>query len=109
MNLDFEKYADGLIPAVIQDDKTSKVLMVGFMDRKAFRRTQKTGKATFFSRTNKKLWTKGEKSGNYLDVVKILVDCDNDTLLIKANPAGPTCHTGRDTCWMVTPMRGLSG
>lgn len=96
--LDFDKL-NGLIPAVIQDDKTLKVLMVGFMNLEAIEKTQEIGKVTFFSRTKNRLWTKGEESGNFLNVVSVLVDCDNDTLLIKADPVGPVCHTGTDTCF----------
>ena len=96
--IDFSKL-NGLVPAVIQDSSTQKVLMVGFMNKEAMERTEETGKVTFFSRTKNRLWTKGEESGNFLHVVSILVDCDNDTLLIKANPAGPVCHTGADTCF----------
>ncbi len=99
MKLDFDKYADGLVPAVVQDAKTLKVLMVGFMNAEAFEVTQKTGKATFYSRSQKKIWTKGETSGHFLNVVEILDDCDHDTLLIKANPIGNTCHKGPDTCF----------
>ncbi len=99
MNLDYSKYADGLIPAIVQDAKTDKVLMLGFMNQEALKITQETGKVTFYSRTQKKLWTKGETSGHYLNVKNILADCDNDTLLIKANPIGPTCHKGDDTCF----------
>jgi phosphoribosyl-ATP pyrophosphohydrolase/phosphoribosyl-AMP cyclohydrolase len=98
MTLDFNKM-DGLIPAIIQDDKTQKVLMLGFMNEEAYDKTLKTGKVTFWSRTKNALWTKGETSGNYLNVVSIKADCDNDTLLIKVNPDGPVCHTGTDTCW----------
>lgn len=98
MEIDFEKM-NGLVPAIIQDNVTGKVLMLGFMNREAYEKTLDTGKVTFFSRTRQKLWTKGEQSGNFLNVVTILNDCDNDTLLIKANPAGPVCHTGADTCW----------
>ena len=98
MNLDFEKM-NGLIPAIIQDNYTQKVLMLGFMNEEAYQKTLETGKVTFFSRTKNRLWTKGEESGNFLNVVDIKVDCDNDTLLIKANPVGPVCHTGADTCW----------
>jgi phosphoribosyl-ATP pyrophosphohydrolase/phosphoribosyl-AMP cyclohydrolase len=90
---------DGLIPAIIQDAKTYKILMLGFMNKNALDQTQRTGKVTFYSRTKKRLWTKGEESGNFLQVVSILVDCDHDALLIKANPMGPVCHTGADTCW----------
>ena len=93
---------DGLVPAIIQDSKTLKVLMLGFMNEEALQTTKSTGKVTFWSRTRKCLWTKGETSGNYLNVVEILSDCDNDTLLIKADPMGPVCHTGADTCWNET-------
>ena len=98
MDLNFEKM-NGLIPAIIQDNSTSKVLMLGFMNEEAYRKTVETGKVTFFSRTKNRLWTKGEESGNFLNVVSIKEDCDKDTLLIKVNPAGPVCHTGTDTCW----------
>lgn len=98
MTIDFEKM-NGLVPAIIQDDKTLKVLMLGFMNEEAYKQTVETGKVTFWSRTKKRLWTKGETSGNFLNVVSILNDCDNDTLLIKVNPVGPVCHTGADTCW----------
>ena len=98
MKLDFDKM-NGLVPAIIQDNYTQKVLMLGFMNEEAYNKTVETGKVTFFSRTKNRLWTKGEESGNFLHVVSIAVDCDNDTLLIKANPAGPVCHTGADTCW----------
>ena len=98
MELDFKK-TDGLIPAVIQDERTNKVLMVGFMNEEALKKTQTTGKVTFFSRTKKRLWTKGEESGNYLNVISITEDCDRDTLLIKVHPEGPVCHTGDDTCF----------
>ena len=96
--MDFEKMG-GLIPAVIQDYKTGKVLMLGFMNAEAFQKTLEIGKVTFFSRTKNRLWTKGEESGNFLNVVSITEDCDNDTLLIKVNPVGPVCHTGADTCF----------
>ena len=96
--LDFDKM-NGLVPAIIQDADTAKVLMLGFMNREAYDKTVETGKVTFFSRTKNRLWTKGETSGNFLKVVQMLVDCDNDTLLIKAIPAGPVCHTGKDTCF----------
>lgn len=89
----------GLIPAIIQDNVTAKVLMLGFMNKEAYDKTVESGKVTFWSRSRNCLWTKGETSGNFLNVVKILVDCDSDTLLIKANPDGPVCHTGADTCW----------
>src|SRR6201985_1085376 len=98
MNIDFAK-SDGLVPAVIQDAVTNKVLMLGYMNQEAFDKTQKEGKVTFFSRSKQRLWTKGEESGNFLLVKDIAVDCDNDTLLIKAVPLGPVCHTGADTCW----------
>ena len=98
MKIDFEKMG-GLIPAIIQDSATSKVLMLGFMNEEAYAKTKETGMVTFFSRTKNRLWTKGETSGNFLKVVQMLVDCDNDTLLIKAIPAGPVCHTGKDTCF----------
>ena len=96
--IDFKK-SDGLVPAVVQDSQTMKVLMVGFMNEEAVVKTHETGLVTFFSRTKNRLWTKGEESGNFLNVVTILTDCDNDTLLIKAKPAGPVCHTGTDTCF----------
>ena len=96
--MDFKKL-DGLIPAVIQDARTQVVLMLGFMNPEALEKTRKEGKVTFFSRSRNRLWTKGEESGNFLHVVEILEDCDRDTLLIKANPAGPVCHTGQDTCF----------
>lgn len=95
---DFTKL-DGLIPAVVQDAYTSHVLMVGFMNQEAYHKTKTDGRVTFYSRTKKRLWTKGETSGNFLTVKDILIDCDNDTLLIKALPAGPVCHTGTDTCF----------
>lgn len=98
MKLDFDKMG-GLIPAIIQDSNTSKVLMLGFMNEEAYEKTNEIGKVTFFSRTKNRLWTKGEESGNYLNVDSIMVDCDNDTLLIKATPVGPVCHTGTDTCF----------
>jgi phosphoribosyl-ATP pyrophosphohydrolase/phosphoribosyl-AMP cyclohydrolase len=98
MNLDFNK-AGGLITAVVQDAVTEKLLMVGFMNEEAYQKTVDTKLVTFYSRTRNRLWTKGEESGNCLDVVEMLADCDNDTLLIKANPRGPVCHTGVDTCF----------
>lgn len=97
--LDFEKYTDGLVPAIVQDAVTSKVLMLGFMNAEALAKTNELQQVTFFSRTKKRLWTKGEESGNFLTVNEIKVDCDNDTLLIKVNPVGSVCHTGADTCW----------
>ncbi len=99
MNIDFTKNTDGLVPAVIQDASTKNVLMLGYMNQQAFEKTQQTGKVTFFSRSKKRLWTKGEESGNFLNLVEMKLDCDNDTLLIQVNPVGPTCHTGTDTCW----------
>ncbi|WP_288354088.1 bifunctional phosphoribosyl-AMP cyclohydrolase/phosphoribosyl-ATP diphosphatase HisIE [uncultured Bacteroides sp.] len=98
MELDFEKM-NGLIPAIIQDNYTQKVLMLGFMNKEAYEKTVETGKVTFFSRTKNRLWTKGEQSGNFLHMVSIKADCDNDTLLIMVHPDGPVCHTGTDTCW----------
>ncbi len=98
MNIDFQK-TGGLVPAIIQDELTSKVLMLGYMNQEALTKTQESGQVTFFSRSKNRLWTKGEESGNFLNVVSIAVDCDNDTLLIKVNPVGPVCHTGTDTCW----------
>lgn len=98
MQIDFEK-AGGLVPAVVQDAVTSKVLMLGYMNEEAYNKTQKEGKVTFFSRSKNRLWTKGETSDNFLFVEEIRIDCDNDTILIKARPAGPTCHTGADTCF----------
>lgn len=99
MKVDFKKYADGLVPAVVQDFHTQKVLMLGFMNEEAFKKTEELGKVTFYSRSKQRLWTKGEESGHVLKVKQVLIDCDNDTLLIKAEPNGPTCHTGADTCW----------
>lgn len=99
MTVDFSKYADGLVPAIIQDDATGKVLMLGFMNNEALSKTQELQKVTFFSRSKNRLWTKGEESGNFLLLKSISVDCDNDTLLIKAKPVGPVCHTGADTCF----------
>lgn len=91
--------SDGLIPAIIQDAKTNKVLMLAYMNEEAFAKTKSTGLVTFYSRSKQRLWTKGEESGNHLELVSIANDCDGDTLLIKAHPKGPTCHTGADTCW----------
>lgn len=98
MKLDFEKM-DGLVPAIVQDNYTNKVLMLGFMNEEAYEKTKTTGKVTFFSRTKNRIWMKGETSGNVLQVVSMMADCDNDTLLIRAIPAGPICHTGSDTCF----------
>jgi len=99
MKLDFNKYSDGLVPAIVQDNETHKVLMLGFMNEAAVQQTEQTGKVTFYSRSKNRLWTKGEESGNFLELKSIAADCDKDTLLIKAHPVGPTCHTGADTCW----------
>ena len=98
MTVDFDKMG-GLVHAIIQDAITAKVLMLGFMNEEALQKTRETGKVIFYSRTRQRLWTKGEESGNFLHVVSIQNDCDNDTLLIKVHPAGPVCHTGADTCW----------
>lgn len=98
MTIDFEK-GGGLVPAIIQDATTRNVLMLGYMNPEAYEKTRQTGLVTFYSRSRQCLWTKGETSGNYLHVVSVQVDCDNDTLLIKATPNGPVCHTGTDTCW----------
>lgn len=99
MEIAFEKYEDGLVPAIIQDHITKNVLMLGFMNSDALNRTINTGKVTFYSRSKNRSWQKGEESGNFLKLVDIEVDCDNDTLLVSANPLGPTCHKGSDTCW----------
>ena len=98
MNIDI-KSAHGLIPAIIQDSETKNVLMLGYMNEESLQKTIETGKVTFFSRSKQRLWTKGEESGNFLNLVSIKNDCDGDTLLIQAKPVGPTCHTGADTCW----------
>ena len=98
MKIDFEK-CGGLVPAIIQDAQTKNVLMLGYMNQEALDKTLETKKVTFWSRSRNCLWTKGETSGNFLHMVDIKIDCDNDTLLVKANPDGPTCHTGTDTCW----------
>ena len=98
MNIDFKK-CGGLVPAIIQDNKTKQVLMLGYMNEEAYQKTIETKKVTFWSRSRQCLWTKGETSGNFLNLVSIKVDCDNDTLLVKVVPQGPTCHTGTDTCW----------
>lgn len=99
MNLDFQKSPDGLLPTVVQDSATGKVLMLGYMNAEALEKTKAEQKVTFFSRSKQRLWTKGETSDNFLHVQDILTDCDGDTILIKAVPAGPTCHTGADTCF----------
>ena len=99
MNINFSKYADGLVPAIVQDPNTKAVLMMGFMNQEAVDATVAQQKVTFFSRSKSRLWTKGEESGNFLNYVSMSVDCDNDTLLIQANPLGPVCHNGTGTCW----------
>ena len=99
MEINFSKYTDGLVPAIVQDDQTNKVLMLGFMNREAVDKSLELGKVTFFSRSKNRLWTKGEESGQFLILKEILLDCDQDSLLIKARPTGPVCHTGADTCW----------
>lgn len=99
MTIDFNKNSDQLVPAIIQDNITKNVLMLGYMNQEAFDKTIETNQVTFFSRTKKRLWTKGEESGHFLNVVSIQNDCDQDTLLILVNPVGPTCHKGTDTCW----------
>lgn len=99
MKLDFNKNSDGLIPAIIQDALTKNVLMLGYMNQEAIDKTQETKRVTFYSRSKQRLWTKGEESGNFLNLVGIKNDCDNDSLLISVHPTGPTCHTGSDTCW----------
>ena len=99
MNIDFTKSNDGLIPAIIQDSETKKVLMLGYMNLEAYEKTLVSNKVTFFSRSKNRLWTKGEESGHFLNVIEMKIDCDNDTLLIQAQPDGPICHTGSDTCW----------
>ena len=102
MKVNFNKTPDNLIPAIIQDNETKNVLMLGYMNQEALDKTLATKKVTFFSRTKNRLWTKGEESGNFLELISIKEDCDNDTLLVKVNPVGPTCHTGLDTCWQET-------
>ena len=102
MNVDFEKSGDGLVPAIVQDVATQRVLMLGYMNREAFEQTRHSGRVTFFSRSRERLWTKGETSGNFLNIKEILVDCDADSILIKAAPTGPVCHTGADTCFAET-------
>jgi phosphoribosyl-ATP pyrophosphohydrolase/phosphoribosyl-AMP cyclohydrolase len=99
VDIKFNKYSDGLAPVIVQDFSTHKVLMLGFMNESALHRTEELGKVTFYSRSKNRLWTKGEESGNFLMVKEVLVDCDNDTILIKATPLGPVCHTGADTCF----------
>ncbi|WNJ18729.1 bifunctional phosphoribosyl-AMP cyclohydrolase/phosphoribosyl-ATP diphosphatase HisIE [Pontibacter sp. G13] len=107
MDLNFEK-TGGLIPAIIQDEQTGKVLMLGYMNEEAIAKTQETGKVTFFSRTKNRLWTKGETSGNFLMLKSMVADCDRDTLLVKADPVGPACHTGADTCFNEENTKGVS-
>jgi phosphoribosyl-AMP cyclohydrolase / phosphoribosyl-ATP pyrophosphohydrolase len=102
MTIDFNKNNDGLIPAIIQDATTKTVLMLGYMNEAAYAKTQETKQVTFYSRSKQRLWTKGEESGNVLNLEDIKVDCDNDTLLIQVTPKGPTCHKGSDTCWNET-------
>lgn len=104
--MNFDKL-DGLVPAIIQDAYTDRVLMLGFMNQEALRKTREEGRVTFFSRTRQRLWTKGEESGHYLNVADIIEDCDQDTLLIKARPEGPVCHTGSDTCFNEENNRGI--
>lgn len=99
MNLRYDKYADGLVPAIVQDAKSGNVLMLGFMNADAVTKTLETNRVTFYSRSRQQLWTKGETSGNFLNLVSITADCDEDTLLIQATPVGPVCHTGTDTCF----------
>ena len=104
----FNKNNDGLLPAIVQDAQTLKVLMLGYMNQEALEKTKSSGKVTFFSRSKQRLWTKGEESGNFLKLVSVKVDCDQDTLLITASPEGPTCHQGTDTCWGEDNASGLS-
>lgn len=106
MQIDFEKFADKLVPAIVQDARTGKVLMLGYMNAEAFAKTRTENLVTFFSRSRQKLWTKGETSGNFLRVESILIDCDSDALLIKANPTGAVCHTGAETCFNETNESG---
>lgn len=108
MNLKFEKYADGLVPAIVQDAKTRTVLMLGYMNREAFEATTRTGNVTFFSRSRQALWVKGETSGNYLKLVSVIEDCDSDAVLVLANPTGPTCHSGATTCFGEMEMDTLA-
>lgn len=107
MKLDFTKYTNGLIPAIIQDNETKNVLMLGYMNQEALDKTLETQKVTFFSRSKARLWTKGEESGNFLKLVSIQNDCDQDTLLIKVQPVGPTCHTGAATCWQENNLQNF--
>lgn len=103
----FNKNSEGLLPAIVQDAQTLKVLMLGYMNREALEKTQSSGKVTFFSRSKKRLWTKGEESGNFLKFISVKADCDQDTLLVMASPEGPTCHRGTDTCWGEDNPSGL--
>lgn len=107
MKIDFTKSNDGLVPVIIQNYLNNQVLMLGYMNEEAFSKTQEIGKVTFFSRSKNRLWTKGEESGNFLEVKSIAIDCDNDTILIKAKPFGPTCHTGSTTCFNEVSNRGF--
>jgi phosphoribosyl-ATP pyrophosphohydrolase/phosphoribosyl-AMP cyclohydrolase len=109
MNIDFSKHPDGLVPAIVQDAQTKTVLMLGYMNADAVAKTEATQQVTFYSRSKNRLWTKGEESGNVLELVSISMDCDKDALLVKAMPKGPTCHTGSDSCWNEenTPSYGL--
>ena len=102
MEINFNKNIDGLLPAIIQDIATKTVLMLGYMNKEAYDKTIESKKVTFFSRSKNRLWTKGEESGNFLNLISIQLDCDNDTFLVKVKPVGPTCHTGSDTCWQDT-------
>lgn len=99
MTINFSKHPNGLVPAIVQDASTKRVLMLGYMNQEAVNATQEKQQVTFYSRSKKRLWTKGEESGHFLQLVDMAVDCDQDTLLIQANPVGPSCHTGDDTCW----------
>ena len=107
MKIDFTKSNDGLVPVVIQNYLNNQVLMLGYMNEEAFTKTEELGKVTFYSRSKNRLWTKGEESGNFLEVKSIAIDCDNDTILIKAKPFGPTCHTGSTTCFQEVSNRGF--
>ena len=107
MKIDFSKNTDGLVPVIVQEFNTLKVLMLGYMNQAAYEKTQKENRVTFFSRSKNRLWTKGETSGNYLNVKNIQLDCDNDTLLIQADPNGPTCHTGATTCFKDETPKGF--
>lgn len=107
MKIDFIKSNDGLVPVIIQNYLNNQVLMLGYMNEEAFNKTEELGKVTFYSRSKDRLWTKGEESGNFLEVKSIAIDCDNDTILIKAKPKGPTCHTGSTTCFNEVSNRGF--